>query len=111
MTYTARDEWEKHFSDGENVRLVGGRETVIQRIPAAPVHADHPQYALHAVHALHAPGWEAVAVHTVGLDPAGGTSIGTAGVDPFTDTARTGRRTGLQILDAGAATTLLGGPV
>ena len=26
MTYTARDEWEQHFSDGKNFRQVGERE-------------------------------------------------------------------------------------
>ncbi|TRV80932.1 methyltransferase, FxLD system [Streptomyces sp. 130] len=29
MTYTARDEWEKHFSDGRNFRQVGDREREI----------------------------------------------------------------------------------
>ena len=26
MTYTTRDKWEKHFSDGKNFRQVGERE-------------------------------------------------------------------------------------
>lgn len=37
MTYTARDEWEKHFSDGKNFRQVGERERKIlaEHAPAA----------------------------------------------------------------------------
>lgn len=78
-----------------------------ERAVLATLHGDCLTAA--SVHAVHDPAAESVTVHAVVLDPAGGTPIRTIASGPDTHPARTGRRAGKQLLNAGAAA-LLGNP-